>query len=133
VLRRVTSRRVWNAEHASARAREGWLDQRLEIREQCRILGDRSLAPSSRSPNSLGRLVLRQFLQARPIVLGATPVAIATAVIPPYPAANASAAATRRRPRSSRKGATAENRSLMGSISITTTTYSIQVRLLTHI
>jgi hypothetical protein len=42
------------------------LDQRLEIREQCRILGDRSLAPSSRSPNSLGRLVPRQFLQAPP-------------------------------------------------------------------
>src|SRR6266403_1070013 len=36
------------------------------VREQRRILGDRSLAPSSRSPNSLGRLVLRQFLQAPP-------------------------------------------------------------------
>src|SRR6516165_552342 len=42
------------------------LDQRLEIREQRRILGDRSLAPSSRSPNSLAGLVLRQFLQAPP-------------------------------------------------------------------
>src|SRR5467141_390174 len=37
------------------------LDQRLEIREQCRILGDRSLAPSSRSPNPLSHVVLRQF------------------------------------------------------------------------
>ena len=36
------------------------------------------------------------------------------------------AAATRRRPRSSRKGATAENRSLIGSISITATIYGIQ-------
>src|SRR5208282_298091 len=53
------------------------------------------------------------------------PVAVATAAIPPYPAPNASAAATRRRPRSSRNGATTENRSLMGSISITTTIYGI--------
>jgi hypothetical protein len=42
------------------------LDQRLEIREQRRVLGDRSLASSSRSPNSLGGLVLRQFLQTPP-------------------------------------------------------------------
>jgi hypothetical protein len=42
------------------------LDQRLEIREQRRVLNDRSLASSSRSSNPLGRLVLRQFLQAPP-------------------------------------------------------------------
>jgi hypothetical protein len=64
----------------------------------------------------------------RPIVLGAMPVAIATAAMPPYPAANASAAATRRRPRSSRNGATVENRSRMGSTSITTTTYGVKDR-----
>src|SRR5438067_8204215 len=65
----------------------------------------------------------------RPIVLGAMPVAIATAAMPPYPAANASAAATRRRPRSSRNGATVKNRSRMGSTSITTTIYGMKRRL----
>src|ERR1700694_2398395 len=70
-------------------------------------------------------------LRPRPIVLGAMPVAIATAVMPPYPAANASAAATRRRPRSSRKGATVKNRSRMGSTSITTTIYGMKRRLQT--
>ena len=43
--------------------------------------------------------------------------------------AYASAAATRRRPRSSRWGATVKNRSRMGSISITPTTYGIRTRL----
>jgi hypothetical protein len=42
------------------------LNQRLEIREQRWILADRSLASSSRSPNPLRGLVLRQFLQAPP-------------------------------------------------------------------
>ena len=42
------------------------LDQRLKIREQRRVLGDRCLAPSSRASNPLGRLVLRQFLQTPP-------------------------------------------------------------------
>src|SRR5437773_4860735 len=65
----------------------------------------------------------------RPIVLGAMPVAIATAAMPPYPAANASAAATRRRARSSRNGATVKNRSRMGSTSITTTIYGMKRRL----
>src|SRR6201997_1607363 len=107
-----------------------WFDQRLEIREQGRVLANRRLAPRPRPPNPLGRLILRQFPQtARPIVLGAMPVAIATAAMPPYPAANASAAATRRRPRSSRNGATVENRSRMGSTSITTTTYGMITRL----
>src|SRR5207244_1121613 len=40
------------------------LDQGLEIGEQPRILGDRSLAPSARSANPLRGLVLRQFFQA---------------------------------------------------------------------
>src|SRR3984893_11174703 len=117
------------------------LDQRLEIHEQRRVPRFREgrlfeivlfrPAPGPRT-RSDGSSRANSF-SPRPIVLGPIPVAIATAVIPPKPAANASAAATRRRPRSSRKEATAENRSLMGSISITTTTYSIQVRLLTHI
>src|SRR6266851_2812918 len=68
-------------------------------------------------------------LKPRPIVLGAMPVAIATAAMPPYPAANAAAAATRRRPRSSRNGATVKNRSRMGSTSITTTIYGMKSRL----
>src|SRR2546421_10149755 len=68
-------------------------------------------------------------LKPRPIVLGAMPVAIATAAMPPYPTANASAAATKRRPRSSRKGATVKNRSRMGSTSITTTIYGMKRRL----
>ena len=50
------------------------LDQGFEIREQRRVLEDRSLASRSQSPNPLrracpregGRLVLRQFLQAPP-------------------------------------------------------------------
>src|SRR6516162_3830840 len=79
--------------------------------------GRRIRGEGSSSPNSV---------KPRPIVLGAMPVALATAVMPPYPAANASAAATRRRPRSSRNGATMENRSRMGSISITTTRYGMQ-------
>src|SRR6202045_1214286 len=117
------------------------LDQRLEIREQCRVPRFREgrlleivlLRPApGRRIRSDGSSCANSF-RPRPIVLGAIPVAIATAVIPPHPAANASAAATRRRPRSSRKGAAVENRSLMGSISVTTTTYRIQVRLLTHI
>src|SRR5262249_42067120 len=50
-------------------------------------------------------LAQRQFFVARPIVLGATPVAAATAAMPPYPAATASDAATsRRRRRPSRQG-----------------------------
>src|SRR5262245_12350754 len=49
------------------------------------------------------------------------PVAIATAAMPPYPTANDSAAATRRRLLSSRNGATVKNRSRMGSTLITTT------------
>src|SRR4029077_20280729 len=117
------------------------LDQRLETVKQrvvprfreVRLLETVLLRPApGRLMRSEGSSDANSF-RPRPMVLGATPVAIATAAIPPSPAANASPAATRRRPRSSRKGATAENRSLMGSISITTTTYGIQTWLLTHI
>ena len=41
-------------------------DQRLEIRDQCRVLDDRRLASRSRPPNPLRRFVLRQFLQTPP-------------------------------------------------------------------
>jgi hypothetical protein len=100
-------------------------DHRFEIREQARVLGNRRFAPApGRRTRSDGSSCANSF-RPRPIVLGAMPVAVATAAMPPYPAANASAAATRRRPRSSRNGATSENRSLMGSTSITTTKYGI--------
>src|SRR4029077_17920105 len=106
-----------------------WFDQRLEIREQGRVprlRGGRLLqiaglrpAPGRRT-RSDGSSCANSF-RPRPIVLGAMPVAIATAAMPPFPTANASAAATRRRPGSSRNGATVKNRSRMGSTSITTT------------
>src|SRR5712671_1498742 len=38
-------------------------DQRLEIRDQCRVLDNRWLAPRPRPPNPLRWFVLRQFLQ----------------------------------------------------------------------
>ena len=41
-------------------------DQRFEIREQARVLGNRRLAPRPRPPDPLGRLILRQFLQTAP-------------------------------------------------------------------
>src|SRR6266446_9575626 len=43
-----------------------WFDQGLQIGEQRRVFGDRSLASRSRPPNPFGRLVLRQFLQTAP-------------------------------------------------------------------
>ena len=59
-------------------------DQRLEMRNQCRVLEDRRLASRPRPPNPFRRFVLRaNSLRPRPIVLGATPVAVATAVMPP--------------------------------------------------
>ena len=61
----------------------------------------------------------------RPIVLAASPVAADTAAIPPYPAADASAAATTRRPRSLRNGATAENRCRIAATSTIYTRYGI--------
>src|SRR5436190_449258 len=42
------------------------LDQRFEIGKQARVLQNCRLASRSRSPNPLGRLVLRQFLEAPP-------------------------------------------------------------------
>src|SRR6202023_3842800 len=113
------------------------LDQGFEIGEQRRIPRLREgrlleivgLRPApGRRTRSDGSSCANSF-RPRPIVLGAMPVAIATAAMPPYPAANASAAATRRRPRSSRNGATVKNRSRMGSTSITTTIYGMKTRL----
>src|SRR5208282_3151200 len=43
-----------------------WFDQRLEIREQGRVLENRRLAPRPRPPNPLRRLILRQFPQTAP-------------------------------------------------------------------
>src|ERR1700756_5052609 len=104
-------------------------DQRLEIREQVRPLQMARFRPApGRRTRADGSSCANSF-RPRPIVLGSMPVAIATAAMPPYPAANASAAATRRRPRSSRKGATVKNRSRMGSTSITTTIYGMTRRL----
>src|SRR6516165_6056174 len=60
----------------------------------------------------------------RPIVLGATPVAAATAAMPPRPAATASEAATSRRPRSLRNGATVSNRWRIKAVSITSDGYA---------
>src|SRR6516225_7775549 len=60
----------------------------------------------------------------RPIVLGATPVAAATAAMPPRPAATASEAATSRRPRSLRNGATVANRWRIKAVSITSDGYA---------
>src|SRR5439155_9386899 len=41
-------------------------DQRFEIREQARVLGNRRLAPRPWPSNPLRRLILRQFLQTAP-------------------------------------------------------------------
>jgi len=118
-----------------------WFDQRIEIAKQGRVprfregrlLTIAGLRPApGRRTRSNGSSWANSF-RPRPIVLGAMPVAFATAVMPPYPAANASAAATKRRPRSSRNGATVENRSRMGSTLITTTTYGMKIRLQTPI
>src|SRR5437870_9085966 len=116
-----------------------WFDQRLEIRQQGRVprfregrlLQIAGLRPAPGRPTRADGSSCANSFRPRPIVLGAMPVAIATAAMPPYPAANASAAATRRRPRSSRNGATVKNRSRMGSISITTTIYGMKRQLQT--
>src|SRR5437667_9162930 len=96
-----------------------WFDQRLEIRQQGRVprfregrlLQIAGLRPAPGRPTRADGSSCANSFRPRPIVLGAMPVAIATPAMPPYPAANASAAATRRRPRSSRNGATVKNRS----------------------
>ena len=83
-----------------------WFDQRIEIAKQGRVprfregrlLTIAGLRPApGRRTRSNGSSWANSF-RPRPIVLGAMPVAFATAVMPPYPAANASAAATKRRP-----------------------------------
>ena len=43
-----------------------WFDQRLEIRDQCRVLDNRRFASGPRPPNSLRWFVLRQFRQTPP-------------------------------------------------------------------
>src|SRR5437667_12338616 len=114
-----------------------WFDQRLEIRQQGRVprfregrlLQIAGLRPAPGRPTRADGSACANSFRPRPIGLGTMPVAIATAAMPPYPAANASAAATRRRPRSSRNGATVKNRSRMGSTSITTTIYGMKRRL----
>src|SRR6202007_3089916 len=110
-------------------------DQGFEIGKQrrvprfreCRLLEIVGLRPAPGRRIRFDGSSCANSFRPRPIVLGATPVAVASAAIPPSPAANSCAPATRRRPRSSRNGATAENRSLIGSISITPTTYGIQL------
>src|SRR5579859_555955 len=56
---------------------------------------------------------------ARPMMLHARPVILATAMTPPRPALRASAAAKRRRPLSSRSGSSASKRCLIAASSIT--------------
>src|SRR6516165_4132880 len=79
-----------------------WFDQRIEIAKQGRVprfregrlLTIAGLRPApGRRTRSNGSSWANSF-RPRPIVLGAMPVAFATAVMPPYPAANASAAAS---------------------------------------
>src|SRR3954453_23764418 len=74
--------------------------------------GRRTRLPRSSRPR-------RSSARPRPMVLRATRVAVATAVTPPRPAARASLAVNRRRPRSSRNGAIASKRVRMPEISIT--------------
>ena len=62
------------------------------------------------------------------MVLRAIPVAALTAAIPPRPALRASAAAKRRRPRSSNTGFSASYRSLMAATSITTQIYKASLQ-----
>jgi len=58
-------------------------DQRLEVFDQCRVLDNRRLASRPGPPNARRGFVLRQSFKPRPMVLGASPVAIATAAMPP--------------------------------------------------
>ena len=86
-----------------------WFYQRLEIRAQRRVLDSCRLASRPRPPNPPRWFFLLQFLQ--------TPSDRARR--------QAGCQRHRRRPRSSRNGATVENRARMGSTSITTTTYDM--------
>jgi len=63
-------------------------------------------------------------LRPRPIVLRATPVARAEALMPPYPAVRASAAANNRRPRSFKLRRTAAYRSPIADASIIRAAYA---------
>src|SRR5207249_10738098 len=93
----------------------------------------RSLAPSSRSPDPLGRLVLRQFLQTAPDRARCNPGRHRDRRDPSITRGERLCRRDQTATPFIEKGATAENRSLMGSISITTTTYSTRIWLLTHI
>ena len=82
-------------------------------------------APGRRTRPTGGPSVAPQSsAKPRPIVLRAIPVIWATAWMPPKPAARASAAANRRRPRSSSTGFNASNRSRIANSSIITKRYS---------
>src|SRR5207342_3213174 len=69
----------------------------------------------TRSGPAIGAASPRSSASPRSIVLRATPVIRDTAVTPPCPAASASAAANRRRPRSFRIGSSASWRSLIAT------------------
>src|SRR3984957_18345531 len=81
--------------------------------------------PTRRTRSKSGVSPARNSASPRPIVLRAIPVARITAMIPPCPADVASAAAKRRRPRSSSTGARASKRWRMADSSITPKRYSL--------
>src|ERR1700722_6756665 len=81
--------------------------------------------PPRRTRSKSGVSPARNSASPRPIVLRAIPVARITAMIPPCPADVASAAAKRRRPRSSSTGARASKRWRMADSSITPKRYSL--------
>ena len=86
------------------------LYQLAQIIEQRGIAGREFLPPAASSTNPTRRDFRRrapQFSQTSPIVLRAIPVMRDSADTPPHPADRASAAANRRRPRSSRTGSSA--------------------------
>src|SRR3954449_13439011 len=103
-------------------ATDGRLHQLAQSLQQARLRLQRRPASTARAADAAAEVVPpeAQFGQAAaPMVLRATPVAVATAVTPPRPAARASLAVNRRRPRSSRNGAIASKRVRMPEISIT--------------
>src|ERR1700730_10096124 len=123
---------------ASARARWRWLllTHSNAASGSPRIADCTSLASASSSPGSVsvfglrppparrmrsgvGFSPFRNSASPRPIVLRARPVTAETAVTPPRPNASASLAATSRRSRSFRNGASASKRALMLAVSIT--------------
>src|SRR5882757_828957 len=83
--------------------------------------------PARRTRSKSGVSPARNSASPRPIVLRAIPVARITATIPPCPADVASAAAKRRRPRSSSTGASASKRWRMADSSITPKRYSLVI------